>query len=215
MRRRAHRLSTLCSAVSLVLCAAMAACWVIGLVQERHVRAWRVRGTPERSWFARIDRQHLILSEQHMEPVGMPAGYAVDSTRFREFRVYGPEFPGGSIGSELNREYFLLSPPNAWFRRTWRPTGGTRIQNDQGGLAWQVRDFYGAVEIPWWSLLLLFSAMPGWWLLSQRRARARVRRGLCPACGYDLRASPGRCPECGAENGVGLREPDRDPRAVP
>jgi hypothetical protein len=51
-----------------------------------------------------------------------------------------------------------------------------------------------------WLLALLLLVMPAWWLKRFRQARRARRQGLCPSCGYDLRATPHRCPECGRES---------------
>jgi hypothetical protein len=57
---------------------------------------------------------------------------------------------------------------------------------------------YLFIAVPHWLPMLLAAAPPLWWLGARLRRRVRARSGLCQTCGYDLRASRDRCPECGA-----------------
>lgn len=50
------------------------------------------------------------------------------------------------------------------------------------------------VRAPLWFLIGLFGVLPARWLCNRRRPGL----GSCARCGYDLRATPARCPECGA-----------------
>jgi hypothetical protein len=45
--------------------------------------------------------------------------------------------------------------------------------------------------------VLVFAIAPMTWIALRTRKRRLRRAGLCANCGYDLRATPQRCPECG------------------
>jgi hypothetical protein len=53
----------------------------------------------------------------------------------------------------------------------------------------------GAVVLPWAVIVFLTGLSPAVGHLPRRRSLAD--RGTCDDCGYDLRATPQRCPECG------------------
>lgn len=101
----------------------------------------------------------------------------------------------------------------------WGPmTGGAMVQCE-GTAGWDTRVRYGAlgfyaaefetyarpaldVSVPCWFLMIVTGAVAVSWVRGWRREHVRERRakkGLCLACGYDLSASGGRCPECGTE----------------
>jgi hypothetical protein len=89
---------------------------------------------------------------------------------------------------EKGAGFDLLGFGAARFERTW-------VSDVQSMTAGQI-----AVRVPHWFIsLLLFAPFVLLAVRKAQRRRGQLRQsaGLCPGCGYDLRATPSRCPECG------------------
>lgn len=72
-----------------------------------------------------------------------------------------------------------------------------RAEQESVTQEWHRRFDVASRPLPVWPVaLVLLTPSIGWAALALRQRRRRMRN-QCPACGYDLRATPDRCPECG------------------
>jgi hypothetical protein len=105
-----------------------------------------------------------------------------------------PELPKGTLGFTTIAGTTRVWPGHLYSPQKWMPPPPLSDPR------WWI-DSYRAVVVPYWFPALLTAAAPALRIASAARARSRggrrTRRGLCRACGYDLRATADRCPECG------------------
>jgi hypothetical protein len=195
MRRLARRLLALCSAASLVVCVAACVLFVrsyfvhdtlwyreAGDRQVLRQRAWQLRsGRGTLSYEATVthlDRLPTAMPQERFE--SLYAQWSAPDPVIRHF--------SRAPDDDLPRELRAADPNNGWYHL------GFGALQDRGASYRSRR----AIAIPHLALIAAGLILPAHRLRSFRRARRRARAGLCRRCGYDLRASPERCPECGA-----------------
>jgi hypothetical protein len=180
------------SGLSLLLCGAMVALWVRG------------RLVSEEAGVRRADAASRTRTEFSVRNYTGGVRLAYLRNVIREQFVYdffekrGQPPPG---------RYRIARPPRPMeFVPDARREG--LVQGAAAGFALRVsrlnrpdyRDHSYVVHLPCWFLFLVTAFLPARWLViytARHLPRRRKGQGLCPRCGYDLRATPERCPECG------------------
>ena len=182
-----RRLLALAAALSLLLCLAMAVLWA------------RSKTTADSVWSGHSTASGGVLWRLHSAGGRVSYEYATFDNQGRPTppsrrpeMVFDIQPIRGSSAAE-NR-----SLDQSYRRRSGHAAGGFGLVWQHQSPPWTTRV---AAMAPYWFFVLLTLPGPCLWLASylrRRRDRRRRAAGRCPSCGYDLRATPERCPECGA-----------------
>ena len=190
MLRLARRLFTPCSAVSGVLCVVVFLFW---LRSHRDPQDWAVTalsdpspsgGASGRMQFGRVHAERPLT----VDPSGLSFRIVYSPGTARELLPRSVSWR--LLGFEEQAGRFLIFKETEPGSRVW---------------VWKSEAPFRVWFIPYWCPAALLALLPVLWLgrslfIRRRESSALWSRRMkrCSACGYDLRASPERCPECGA-----------------
>ena len=185
-----RRLTNLLTALSLLLCVLACALWVRSYFYADAVPELLYGGGGRvDSWRGRL----FVTRAGVPEPVYLRlATPRVGDSTFDETRRAGLNVRLRAL--QAQRDVHMMTPPRLAFPAA-SARNGFGFGHGDASLPPVMK--MTTWSIPWWAVAALTGAGPlarGW-----RRLRRRGRRaaGRCPACDYDLRATPDRCPECG------------------
>jgi hypothetical protein len=176
-----RRLLHLWIIVSSLLWVAIAVLWVRSyfVADILDARSYTNTSNTQEFWYRNFasNRGRLLLFHQH--------GVDIDTAFGKDIGAHVP-----SLQHKTDKTIDF----DKWFGKT-----GFRLL----GFAWRQaaipEDHYNEqmAAIPLWALCAAAASPAVVWAVRHRR-RLRFGPGICGNCGYDLRATPDRCPECGA-----------------
>jgi hypothetical protein len=178
-----RRLFNVLAAGSLVLCVATLSLWVRGNWQCDHVR-----------WFsANYGVSFASANSVMMLTIG-PNYKGTDALPLESGWRY-THYSAHDAGQQMVRcqipiaEYHRLG----WLGFAYDPN---RLETYHGPPKFTEYSSH-RLYFPHWWFAATTSVLPAIWYWQRRRQRVRTKLRRCVSCGYDLRATPERCPECG------------------
>ncbi len=188
MRFRSMLFTLLCM-LSLLLCAAMITLWVRSYSGSDYLGRQRIisgdiNTTSSQHHSIKWTRGSIRLEveDQTAYHYGVPNVVVASPDR-------PPMWGWGRLGK---RHLGWEDLPKSTF---WNRFGFHQYETGHGASFYDAR--IKGIAFPAWLPVVMFAIPPAMWVIFWRRRRRRRGIGLCPQCGYDIRATPQRCPECG------------------
>jgi hypothetical protein len=181
-----RRLATLAAVASLVLCVAALGLWLLTSVGWGR---WTAVQGPTTSYIASLSRGNLSIQIASISP---------DSQRPATWRW---RWISGTVWDSIGS----LRDASSWSRvgliRTLEfiPYSDGELDRDPM-ISMSAQALCRSFVLPLWLVALVASLLPARWGMDRARQHVREQRrhqGRCSDCGYDLRSTPDRCPECG------------------
>jgi hypothetical protein len=187
--RMRHRVFDAIAGVSLLLFLACGACWLLSYARTDYL-----------TFTSPFHGPFMLLQSEGSIMFGDCWGYAPPNRPFA-FQHVSLRDDVVNLGTILEDKVLGTF---GWRDVNWSPTAlrqaGFEYISARGD-AFLARYGRWAFVWPHWFPLVLTSIFPGIWWRRRHSRSGRYARGLCPSCGYDVRATPDRCPECGTERG--------------
>ena len=190
MRRQ---LFSVISAMSLALCAATSALWVrsFAVAEVFHWARTAEGNGADESKIGKLGLAEVAISRGRIQLlIEMNTAYLdQDWIGYQHYPIALSDF---QVPPRLTNPIGMLSGQPQVFKVYFNLFGLGVYRDDVNPNS---RDYLAI--FPFWIIVVISGILPARWLTKLARRQTRRTGFSCSSCGYDLRATPERCPECG------------------